>query len=73
MSKVIIFQGVNGLPSVLSPSQSVVDSKGIKWVADKDIPGRKTPYWVVDASDLPSEPQELWTIDTTVKPTGETP
>lgn len=71
--QVIIFQGVNGVPAVLTPTQEALASHGLKWIADKDVPGSGTPYWVVDASELPDAPQEAWVLDPLVLPTGVTP
>ena len=71
--QVIIFQGARGFPSILTPTQEALASHGIQWIADKDVPGSGTPYWVVDASALPDAPQEAWVLDPSVPPTGVTP
>jgi hypothetical protein len=55
------------------PTQEALDAHGIEWVAHKDVPGSGTPYWIVDAADLPDAPQETWTIDQSTPPTGVTP
>ena len=70
--QVIIFQGVNGV-AVATPAAEVVAKYGMQWVADKTVPGSGTPYWVVDAADLPSASQEAWVLDPSVPPTGVTP
>ncbi len=70
--QVIIFQGVNGV-AVATPAAEVVAKYGMQWVADKTVPGSGTPYWVIDAADLPSASQEAWVLDPSVPPTGVTP
>ena len=73
MTQVIIYNRDNGIPAVVMPTQEALDAHGIEWVAQKDVPGSGTPYWIVDAADLPDAPQESWTLDPSVPPTGVTP
>ena len=72
MSQVIIYIQDSGTPAVVMPTQEAVDQYGIEWIANKDIPSQ-TPYWIVNAADLPDAPQETWAVDTTIPPSGVTP
>jgi hypothetical protein len=71
--KVIIHLNDDGTPAITAPEQSCVEKYGIEWIANKDVPGSGTPYWIVDAEDLPDLPQEAWVIDPNTPPTGVTP
>jgi hypothetical protein len=71
--KVIIHLNDDGTPAITAPEKSHVEKYGIEWIANKDVPGSGTPYWIVDAEDLPDLPQEAWVIDPNTPPTGVTP
>jgi hypothetical protein len=74
MTQVIIYNQDNGIPAVVMPTEEALQQHGIEWVANKDVPGSGTPYWIVDAEDLPKDiPQEAWVIDASIPPTGHTP
>jgi hypothetical protein len=73
MSQVIIYLQDNGVPAVVMPTPECLQSHSIEWIANKDVPGSGTPYWIVDAKDLPDAPQEAWVIDPNTPPTGVTP
>jgi hypothetical protein len=60
--KVIIYKQDNGIPAVVTPTQEALDAHGIMAIAIKDVPAGK-PFAIVDASELPTEPQETWVID----------
>jgi hypothetical protein len=62
MTKAIIYNQDNGIPAVLVPSPHALEKYGIAGVAAKDVPAGK-PFKIVDASDLPTAPQEAWTVD----------
>ena len=63
MTQVIIYNGDNGIPAVVMPTQEALDAHGIMAIAIKDVPAGK-PFKIVDASDLPNDvPQEAWVID----------
>jgi hypothetical protein len=62
MTQVIIYNGDNGIPAVVIPTQEAIDAHGIMAIAIKDVPAGK-PFKIVDASELPTEPQETWTVD----------
>ena len=62
MTPVIIYNGDNGIPAVVMPTQEALDAHGIMAIAIKDVPAGK-PFKIVDASELPTEPQETWTVD----------
>jgi hypothetical protein len=62
MTQVIIYKQDNGAVAVVMPTQEALDAHGIMAVAIKDVPEGK-PFKIVDASELPNEPQETWTVD----------
>jgi hypothetical protein len=62
MTQVIIYNEDNGIPAVVMPTQEALDAHGIQAIAIKDVPAGK-PFKIIDASDLPTAPQETWTID----------
>ena len=62
MPQVIIYNGDNGISAVVMPTQEALDSHGIIAIAIKDVPAGK-PFKIVDAADLPTDPQEVWTVD----------
>jgi len=72
MTHVIVYLQDNNIPVVVIPTQEYLDFYGIEAVAHKDVPSN-TAYWIIDAADLPDAPQEAWSIDTSVPPTGVTP
>ena len=61
MTQVIIYNQDNGVPAVVVPTQEALDSHGIMAIAVKDVPHGK-PFKIVNAEDLPSEPQETWVV-----------
>ena len=60
MSQVIIYPNDNGTVAVMAPALEC--GLTIEEIADKDVPTGK-PYQIVDASELPKEPQEAWEWD----------
>ena len=62
MTQVIIFLQDNGTPAVVMPTQEALDAHGIMAIAIKDVP-HNHPFKIVDAADLPTEPQETWVVD----------
>jgi hypothetical protein len=62
MTQVIIYNQDNGIPAVVMPTQEALDAHGIMAIAIKDVPAGK-PFKIVDASELPTEPQETWVVD----------
>ena len=62
MTQVIIFNQDNGIPAVVMPTQEALDAHGIMAIAIKDVPAGKK-FKIVDASELPTEPQETWVVD----------
>jgi len=62
MTQVIIYLQDNGIPAVVIPTQEALDAHGILAIAIKDVPAGK-PFKIVDAADLPTDPQETWVID----------
>jgi hypothetical protein len=62
MTQVIIYNQDNGIPAVVMPTQEALDAHGIMAIAIKDVPAGK-PFKIVDAADLPTEPQETWVVN----------
>jgi hypothetical protein len=62
MTQVIIYNGDNGIPAVVMPTQEALDAHGIMAIAIKDVPAGKK-FKIIDAADLPTESQETWVID----------
>jgi hypothetical protein len=62
MTQVIIYNQDNGIPAVVMPTQEALDAHGIMAIAIKDVPAGKK-FKIIDAADLPTEPQETWVID----------
>jgi hypothetical protein len=62
MTQCIIYNQDNGIPAVVMPTQEALDAHGIMAIAIKDVPAGKK-FKIVDAADLPTEPQEVWIID----------
>ena len=62
MTQVIIYNQDNGIPAVVIPTEEALKDHTILEIAVKDVPAGK-PFAIVDASELPTEPQETWIID----------
>lgn len=62
MTQVIIYNQDNGVPAVVIPTQEAIDLIGIMGIALKDVPTGK-PFQIIDAADLPADPQEVWVVD----------
>jgi hypothetical protein len=62
MTQCIIFNQDNGIPAVVIPTQEALDAHGIMAIAIKDVPAGK-PFKIMSAADLPTDPQEAWTVD----------
>jgi hypothetical protein len=60
--QLIIYRQDNGIPAVVVPTQEALDAHGIEAIAVKDVPAGK-PFAIIDAADLPTTPQETWTVD----------
>ena len=58
----IIYKTDAGTVAVVSPTEQALASHTIEEIAIKDVPAGK-PFAIVDAADLPTEPQESWVID----------
>jgi hypothetical protein len=62
MTQVIVYNQDNGIPAVVMPTAEALASHTIQEIAVKDVPFGKR-FAIVNAADLPTEPQETWTID----------
>jgi hypothetical protein len=62
MTQIIIFLQDNDTPAVVMPTQEALDAHGIMATAIKDVPAGKK-FKIIDAADLPTEPQEAWVVD----------
>jgi hypothetical protein len=60
--QVVIYNQDNGIPAVLIPTQEALASHTIQEIAIKDVPAGKK-FKIVDAADLPTEPQEAWVVN----------
>lgn len=60
MTQRIVYKRDDGGISLVIPNLAC--GLTIEEIAAKDVPTGK-PYKIVDIADLPSEPQELWTVD----------
>jgi len=58
----ILYKTDAGTVALVSPTEDALASHTIEEIAIKDVPAGK-PFAIVDAADLPSEPQESWVID----------
>jgi hypothetical protein len=62
MTQVIIYVQDNGVPAVMTPTPECLETHTIQEIAIKDVPyGKK--FKIVDAADLPTEPQEAWVVN----------
>ena len=62
MTQVIIYKTDEGGISVIIPTPGTLDQHGIMAIAIKDVPAGKK-FAIIDAKDLPTDPQEVWTVD----------
>jgi hypothetical protein len=63
MTQVIIYNGDNGIPAVVMPTQEALDAHGIMAIAIKDVPAGKK-FKIIDAKQLPQDvAQETWVVD----------
>jgi len=58
----ILYKTDAGTVALVSPTEQAIASHTIEEIAIKDVPAGK-PFAIVDAADLPSDPQESWVID----------
>jgi hypothetical protein len=61
MNQVIIYNQDNGIPAVVTPTEEGLELMGIMAIAKSSVPAGK-PFKIIDASELPSEPQESWSV-----------
>jgi len=61
MTKVVIYNQDNGVPSVLTPTAECLKTHSILEIAVKDVPSGK-PFAIVELSDLPDAPQDAWIV-----------
>jgi hypothetical protein len=62
MTQAIIYNQDNGIPSVVTPTPECLKTHSILEIAIKDVPAGKR-FKIVDAADLPTEPQEAWVVN----------
>jgi hypothetical protein len=67
----IIYKNQDNTVAVLIPAQEVLDTVGLKAIAEKDVP-HNLPYWLVMDTDIPSDrtDRNLWVMDTDKEPDG---
>jgi hypothetical protein len=63
----IIYKNPDNSVAVLIPSQEVLDTVGLKAIAEKDVP-QDCPYWFANAEDTPADRSQrnAWEIDDTL-------
>jgi hypothetical protein len=62
MTQCIIYNQDNGIPAVIIPTPECLQTRTIQEIAIKDVPAGKK-FKIVDAADLPTEPQEAWVVN----------
>jgi hypothetical protein len=62
MSQVIIYLEDNNIPAVCIPTPECLQIHSIIEIAIKDVPEGK-PFKIVNSSELPTEPQEVWLVE----------
>ena len=62
MTQVIIYNQDNGIPAMVTPTPECLETHSILEIAIKDVPAGKK-FKIIDAADLPTEPQETWVVD----------
>ena len=62
MTQVIIYNQDNGVVAVIIPTPECLQTRTIQEIAIKDVPAGKK-FKIVDAADLPTEPQEAWVVN----------
>jgi hypothetical protein len=60
--QVILYNQDDGIPAYIMPTNNAVLQFGIEAIAKKDVPFGKS-YKIIDASELPNDPQEQWEVD----------
>jgi hypothetical protein len=64
MTQVIIYNGDNGIPAVVMPTQEALEQHSIQAIAIKDVPAGKK-FKIVDAADIPSDrsARDAWVVN----------
>lgn len=60
----IIYKNQDNSVAVLIPAQEILDTVGLKAIAEKDVP-QDCPYWLATTEDIPSDRshRDAWEID----------
>ena len=60
----IIYKNTDNSVSVLIPTQDVLDTVGLRAIAEKDV-AQDLPYWFASESDIPTDrtARNAWEID----------
>jgi hypothetical protein len=62
MNQCIVYIQDNGVLAVVTPTPECLQTHSILEIAIKDVPVGKQ-FKIIDAADLPTEPQETWVVD----------
>ncbi len=62
MNQCIVYNQDNGVLAVVTPTPECLQAHSILEIAIKDVPAGKR-FKIIDAADLPTEPQETWVVD----------
>ena len=64
MKNRIIYKNKDNTVAILIPAQEVLDTVGLKAIAEKDVP-HNLPYWIVNTSDIPTDRtfRNAWEVD----------
>lgn len=67
----IIYLEENNQVAVIIPAQDVLDTVGLKSIAEKDVP-QDLPYWFVNDTDIPSDrtDRNRWVLEDMSEPDG---
>ena len=60
--KCVIYLQDNGVVAVIIPTPEALEQHSIQAIAIKDVPAGKK-FKIVDAAELPTEPQEAWVVN----------
>ena len=67
----VIYQNIDNTVVILIPAQDVMDSVGLRAIAEKDVP-RNLPYWFVNDTDIPADrtDRDRWVLENMPDPDG---
>jgi hypothetical protein len=71
MKNRIIYKNKDNSVAILVPAQEVLDTVGLKAIAEKDVP-QDLPYWLVNDTYIPSDrtDRDRWILEDMPEPDG---